>query len=63
MPFTTDNTLNEIIGSLSDEWKKAYFNLGMPVEFIDLVPEKLRNSSLAEIKEQFIMPWGLPYPA
>lgn len=62
MPFTTDNTLNEIIGSLSDEWKKAYFNLGMPVEFIDLVPEKLRNSTLAEIKEQFIMPWGLPYP-
>lgn len=63
MPFTTNNTLNEILDSLSDVRTKAYFNLGMPVEFIDLVPEKLRNCSLAEIKEQFIMPWGLPYPA
>ncbi|HJC91563.1 MAG TPA: alpha/beta hydrolase [Candidatus Mediterraneibacter excrementigallinarum] len=63
MSFTTNNTLNEILDSLSDVRTKAYFNLGMPLEFIDLVPDKLRNCSLAEIKEQFIMPWGLPYPA
>lgn len=61
--YTTENTLDELIEGIKDTKVKAYFSLGMPPEFFDLVPEKLKGCSLAEIKERYTMPWGMPYPA
>lgn len=61
--FTTENTLNEVIEGTKDPKIKAYFSLGMPSEFFDLVPEELKGCPLAEIKERYTMPWGMPYPA
>lgn len=61
--FTTENTLNEIIEGVSEGKMKAYYSLAMPMEFFDLIPEEMRDSSLAEIRQKFTMPWGMPYPS
>lgn len=63
MAFTIENTLNEVLHGLNTEQMLRFFNLGISVEFINFVPEKMRNCSLAEIKKQITMPWGAPYPS
>lgn len=62
MVFTSNNSLNEIKKGLSDDRMKNFFDLGMPLDFLDMVPAELRDKSLAELQREFVLPWGLPYP-
>ncbi len=56
--FTVKNSLNDI---LNDEVVMAHFEFMMPMEFLEIVPEELRDLPLEQIKDKVQMPWGIPY--
>lgn len=56
--FTLENSINEI---LADGFVKEHLGFLFPSDFIDLVPNDMRNVSAKELSEKLMMPWGIPY--
>ena len=56
--FTNKSTINDV---LKDKVVMAHFEYMMPMEFIDIVPENMRDMSAEELEQKLTMPWGVPY--
>ena len=56
--FTLKNTINEI---KSNEVIMKHFDYMMPMFFLDIVPDEMRDLSIGELKDKLLMPWGAPY--
>lgn len=56
--YTLNNTINDILG---DEAVMAHFTYMMPLEFIEMVPDELRDLPIKEVNTMLKMPWGAPY--
>ncbi len=56
--FTNKSTINDI---LKDDVVMAHFEYMMPKEFLDIVPEDMRDMSAEELEQKLTMPWGVPY--
>ena len=56
--FTKNNTLNEIISQAGKE-----MSLFFPEALLRFIPEEYRSLPLSQWAENYIMPWGLPFPA
>ena len=56
--YTLNNTINDI---LADEVVMAHFTYMMPLEFIEMVPDELRDLPIKEVNTMLKMPWGAPF--
>ncbi len=56
--YTLNNTINDI---LNDDVVMAHFGYMMPIQFLEIVPNELRDTSLSEVIKTVKMPWGAPY--
>lgn len=56
--YTTNNTINEL---LADKLVQKDFEYMMPMFFLTLVPEDMRDLPIIELREKVTMPWGTPY--
>lgn len=56
--FTTKNTINELMANPS---VKAHLDYMIPMEFVEIVPEHMRDLPIFELESKVKMPWGVPY--
>ncbi len=56
--YTANSTVNEI---LADELVQKHFGYMMPMFFLMIAPEEMRDLPIGELKSKVSMPWGSPY--
>lgn len=56
--YTLQNTINDI---MRDEFLMKNFSIMLPMEYLLMVPEDLRDISTDSLQRKLKMPWGSPY--